>query len=55
MPHVTTHAVMSCMHHAVHARLQAGCPYVYVVCHILLMDMPFTPAKPYLSELTASP
>ena len=54
MPCVTTHAVTSCAHHAAHARMQASCPYVYVVCQKLLMDMPFAPVKLYLSKLTAS-
>ena len=54
MPHVTTHAVTSCAHCAVHARRQAGCPYVNVAHQKLLMDMPFAPAKQYLSKLTAS-
>ena len=31
MPRVTTHAVMSCMHRAVHAHRQAGCP-MYMCC-----------------------
>ena len=29
-------------------------PYVYVACQKLLMDVPFMPAKLYLSKLTAS-
>ena len=29
-------------------------PYVNVACQKLLMDMPFAPAKQYLSKLTAS-
>ena len=29
-------------------------PYVYVACHKLLMDAPFTQAKQYLSKLTTS-
>ena len=55
IPHVTTHAMMSCAHHAVHARRQASCPYVNVVCQNILMDMPFVPAELYLRKLTASP
>ena len=54
MPRVTAHAVMSCAHHAVHACRQAGHPYVYMACQKLLMDMPFVPAKLYLSKLTTS-
>ena len=54
MPHVTAHAVTSCVHCAVHACRQAGLPYVNVVCHELLMDMPFMPAELYLIKLTAS-
>ena len=54
MPHVTTHAVTSCMHCTVHARRQAGHPYVYVAHQRLLMDRPFVPAELYLSKLTAS-
>ena len=51
---VTAHAVTSCTHHTVHACRQAGCPYVYVACQKLLMEMPFMPAEPYLSKLTTS-
>ena len=42
--------------HALHgACAQASQPpYVYVVGQKLLMDMPFMPAKLYLSKLTAS-
>ena len=29
-------------------------PYIYVVCQKLLMDVPFVPAKLYLSKITAS-
>ena len=54
MPHVTTHAVTSCMHCTVHACRQAGHPYVYVAHQKLLMDRPFVPAELYLSKLTAS-
>ena len=41
MPHVTACAVMSCMHHVVHAHKQAGCPYKNVACQKLLIDMAF--------------
>ena len=54
MPHVTAHAVTSCMYCAVHACRQASCPYENVVHQKLLMDMPFAPAKLYLIKLTAS-
>ena len=54
MPHVTTHAVTSCAHHAVHACRQAGCPYINMVCQKLLMVMPLTPAEQYLSKITTS-
>ena len=54
MPRVTTCAVMSCAHCAAHAHRQAGHPYVYMACQKLLMDMPFAPAKLYLSKLTTS-
>ena len=54
MPCVTTHAVTSCAHHVAHTPRQASHPYVNVVCQKLLMDMPFAPAKLYLSKLTAS-
>ena len=54
MPHVITHAVMSCMHHTAHTCRQAAHPYVNVACQKLLMDMPFAPAKQYLSKLIAS-
>ena len=49
MPHVTAHAVMSCVHCAACARRQVGCPYVYVAHQKLLMDMPFMPTEQYLS------
>ena len=54
MPHVTTHAVTSCMYHAVHAHKQASHPYENVVHQKLLMDMPFTQAELYLIKLTTS-
>ena len=54
MPCVTTCAVTSCTHHAVHACRQAGHPYENVACQKLLMDMLFMPAKLYLIKLTAS-
>ena len=54
MPHVSACAVTSCTHCMAHARRQAGCPYINVVCQKLLMDMPCTPAKQYLSKITAS-
>ena len=54
MPRVTTCAVTSCMHHAANAHRQAGCPYVYMACQKLLMDMLFMPAELYLSKLTTS-
>ena len=54
MPCVTTHAVMSCIHHAVHAHRQAGHSYVNMVCQKVLMHMLFAPAKLYLLKLTAS-
>ena len=54
MSRVTARAVTSCMHCMVHAYRQASHPYVYMVHQKLLMDMPFMPAKLYLSKLTAS-
>ena len=54
MPCVTTRAVTSCAHHMAHACRQASCPYVYMACQKLLMDMPFVPAKVYLSKFTAT-
>ena len=54
MSHVTACPVTSCMHCAVNASRQASCPYVYVACQELLMDMPFAPAELYVSKLTAS-
>ena len=55
MPCVTAHAVTSCMHWMRHTCRQAGCPYVYMVCQKLLMDMPFAcePNDIY-QKLTAS-
>ena len=54
MPHVTAHAVTSCAHHVVHTHRQADHPYVNVMLQKLLMDMPFVPAKLYVTKLTAS-
>ena len=54
MPCATAHAVMSCMHRAAHTRRQASHPYVNVAHQKLLMDMPFMPAKLYLSKSTTS-
>ena len=54
MPHVTTCSVTSCVHHALHARRQAVCPYVNVADQKLVMDMPFTSAELYLRKITAS-
>ena len=54
MPHVTACAVISCMHHVVHAHRQAGCPYENMACQKLLIDMTFVPAELYLSKLTTS-
>ena len=45
IPHATTHAVTSCTHRAVHTCRQASHPYLYVVNHKLLIDMPFMPAE----------
>ena len=39
MPHVAAHVVTSCAHCMVHARRQAGHPYVNMACQKLLMDM----------------
>ena len=52
MPHVTAHAMTSCVHHAAHTCRQASCPYVNVAHQKLLMDMPFAPAELYLLKLT---
>ena len=54
MPHVTTCAVMSCVHRAVHAHRQASHPYINMECQKLLMDMPFAPTKLYITKLTTS-
>ena len=54
MPHVTTHAVTSCVDRTAHAYRQAGCHYTNMACQKLLMDMLFMPAKLYLRKLTAS-
>ena len=54
MPHVTTHAVTSCVHRAAHTCRQAGHPYVNVACQKLLMDTLFMPAEQYLIKLTSS-
>ena len=54
MPHVTTCAVTSCVHHAAHTCRQADCPDVNVAHQELLMHMLFMPAELYLSKLTVS-
>ena len=54
MPHVTAHAVTSCVHHVACTCRQAGHPYINMACQKLLMDMPCAPAKPYLSKITTS-
>ena len=57
MPCVTTHAVMSYVHHAVHACRRARHPYINVERQKSLMDMPCMPCMPaerYLSKITAS-
>ena len=54
MPRVTACAVTSFAHGVAHAHRQAGCPYVNVAHHKLLVYMPFVPAEQYLSKLTAS-
>ena len=51
MPRGTACAVMSCVHRAAHARQ----PFLLnMVRQELLMDVPFTQAKLYISKLTAS-
>ena len=45
MPHVTAHAVMSCVYHMAQARRQPGHPYVNMVHQKLLVEMLFAPAK----------
>ena len=53
MPHVSAHAVMSCVHCM--ACMQASWPpYVYVVCQKLPMDVPFMQAEHYLSKINTS-
>ena len=43
------------MHTSRSTRMQASWPpYVYVVCQELLMDIPFTQAKQYLSKIATS-
>ena len=54
MRHVTTHAVMSCVHCAAHTCRQAGHPYENVGYQKLLMDTLFMPAELCLIKLTAS-
>ena len=54
MPCVTACAVTSCTHCMAHACRQAGCLNINMACQNLLMDMPFMPAKLYLTKLTAS-
>ena len=53
MPHVTAHAVTSCVHRVAHACRQAAA-HENVACQKLLMDTPFMPAKLYLIKLTSS-
>ena len=54
MPCVTTHAVMSCMHHVMHTQRQACHPYENVTHQKLPMDTLFVLAELYLLKLTAS-
>ena len=56
MPHVTACVVTSCALHALHGTCTQASwlPYVNMACQKLLMDMPFVPAKQYLSKITAS-
>ena len=54
MPHVTIHAVTSCVHHMAHGCWQVGHLYANVALQKLLMDTPFMPEELYLIKLTAS-
>ena len=54
MPHVTSHAVMSCMHHMAQTCKKPGHSYVKVVHKKLLMDTLFVPAELYVTKSTAS-
>ena len=54
MPHVITHAMTSCVHHATCTCRQAGHPYDSVACQKLLIGLPFMPAEQHLVKLTAS-
>ena len=51
IPHATTHAVTSCMHHVAHTHRQAGCPYENMACQKLLMDTLFAPAKLFFKKI----
>ena len=51
---VAVHALMSCAYCMMCTHRQAGCPYENMVCQKLHIDLPFAPAKGYLSKLTAS-
>ena len=54
MPHVIACAMTSHAYHVVHACRQASCPYDFVACLKLIIDLLFMPAEQYLLELTAS-
>ena len=54
MSHVITHAMTSCMHHVACAHRQAGHPYDFMVCHNLIICLPFAQAEGLLLKLTAS-
>ena len=54
MPCVMAHAIASCMQCTMCACRQAGHPYDCMACQKLLIDLPFEPAKQYLSKLTTS-
>ena len=54
MPHVTAHAMTSCMHHTAHTHRQASHPYDFMACHNLVISLPFVQGEGLLLKLTAS-
>ena len=54
MPHVVAHAMTSHVHCVVHTCRQASHPYDFMVCHTLIIYLPFAQAKRLLLKLIAS-
>ena len=54
MPCVVAHTMMSHVHHTVCTCSQAGCPYDFMACQILIICLPFAQAEGLLLQLTTS-